>query len=154
MLKTWKLFGLILLIIGCQKKQFEEEVYLFPMNYQGPVVIIHSDSLSPALPYEKSVRIYKIPENGLLKTSSNLNEGMHSFDKVNYFYLQDSILGKRIPINSGRTSDERLKIYSQNFGVGGRDKIVQYSSFIISTKTNKANFTNRYNELIDSLILN
>jgi hypothetical protein len=86
------IFIIVLGFYGCWKSG-DDEIFLMPNNYQGAVYIIFNQKKGQPIKYENESRLYEIPQNGILKTQFDLNDGWHSVSK--YYYIKN---GKRIEI--------------------------------------------------------
>lgn len=63
----------------------EDEIYRIPDNYSGGVIVLFDVENGKEEKYnEKNVRVYEIPENGVLKTKFKLQDG--KFSEIKYFY--------------------------------------------------------------------
>jgi hypothetical protein len=69
---------LLNLLFGC-KKSAEESLYIIPNKYKGTVVIIFNQKNGVPAQYKNGIRMYKIPENGVLKTQLKANFGLSKF---------------------------------------------------------------------------
>lgn len=80
------IYSLILLVsvISCGQKA-EDTVRLIPEGYEGSVLIIFNQEDGEPKEYEEGKRVYKIPDNGVLKTQFEPNYGVqnHQFFYVN-----------------------------------------------------------------------
>lgn len=64
----------------------EPELHLIPQGFIGEVVITHGVADAPPLAYENGARVYRIPANGQLRTSSPANIGIRPKDRITYSY--------------------------------------------------------------------
>jgi len=141
MKRTTSLLILIIASIGvlsCNYESAEPEIHLIPEGYMGPVLIIFDDSNADFLPYEGDARVYKIPEDGVLRTKSSQNEGTVAAEKIQFFYLSDD--KSRIKLKKAFFVNMPLVgvqyIYKQQIGVAYSDidrSERPYKTYIIST---------------------
>ena len=92
-MKKYLLILLLVSITGCAQKQAENTIRLIPKDYIGPVLVIFNQQEGEAKEYEGDKRVYKIPENGVLKTQFEPNYGVQ---KHEYYYVDNN--GKRTEI--------------------------------------------------------
>ena len=71
----------------------EDEVFVMPEKYEGPVFIIHGRTDGEAKMFEGDKRLYRIPRSGILKTQFTLNYSPHWIE----YYYEDSV-GNRTTI--------------------------------------------------------
>lgn len=80
------IYSLILLVsvMSCGQKT-EDTVRLIPKGYKGSVLVIFNQENGEPKEYENGKRVYRIPENGVLKTQFEPNYGVqnHQFFYVN-----------------------------------------------------------------------
>ena len=76
----------ILLFLSCGD-QAEDTITLIPEDYVGPVLIIYNQDNGAKKEYEDGKRVYRIPENGILKTQFTENYGVQYND---YFYVDSN----------------------------------------------------------------
>jgi hypothetical protein len=77
---------LLLALFACScEEQRTPEKFLIPSGYVGWVRIEYSVPTEPPLPVEAGYQIIRIPQDGLLKTSSKLEVGW----AMDYFYYCD-----------------------------------------------------------------
>lgn len=103
----------VLIFIGCSERA-EPEVHLIPEGFTGPVVIIFGDSSAAPVRYEGESRVYDIPESGVLRTSSDVNEGVRL--ESEYFYVDED--GDRTAISQayGSQQPDGVAIYDRTTG--------------------------------------
>tara|TARA_R110002051_G_scaffold323487_1_gene417259 strand:+ start:3633 stop:4082 length:450 start_codon:yes stop_codon:yes gene_type:complete len=109
------IFLSLILFTNCKKN--EDTITLIPKDYLGTVKIWFNQKNGTEKKYEKNKRIYKIPENGVLKTKFSPQFGYH-FTK--YYYISEN--GKRTEIKplldlSKNVLDtiDKNKIYAYHF---------------------------------------
>ena len=64
--------------------QGEREIILVPKNFKGYIIIVYEQKNGVPIKYEADKRVYKIPQNGILKTQFKSNEGLREFPE--YYY--------------------------------------------------------------------
>lgn len=74
---------LLITVTSCGQKA-EDTVRLIPESYEGSVLIIFNQEDGEPKEYEEGKRVYRIPENGVLKTRFEPNYGMQNHQ---FFYL-------------------------------------------------------------------
>ena len=137
---------LVILITACaEADKREPAIYLLPENYKGSFYIIFNIPKGKFPKYENDSRIYEIPENGILLTQADTNEGWIDRNKVKFFYVDGD--GSRTEITERWTTslhdtpenrgDNRITIFGG--GVGVFEPIngcqVYEQPFIIGTKS-------------------
>ena len=113
----------------------------------GRVFVFHNNDGGTETEYENDSRIYRIENDGVLKTKFNENKGMIPLKNLQFLYI-DSV-GKResVPLNWGNNIDStQLCIFGRTFGDFGG---VVYQEFIIDTLFNAKYYSNvRTNEML------
>ena len=95
----------LLTLTGCAQ-QGDDTIRLIPEGYMGTVLIIFNQEDGTPKEYDNGKRIYRIPENGILKTQFEPNYGSQ---KNQFFYEND--IGERKEITFVNVeNDEYLKI--------------------------------------------
>lgn len=79
---------------GCDSKLAEPEIHLIPAGYAGDVFIIHNAYDGERLQKSGLSRVYRIPVDGILRSRSDVNDGVQP--KPVYFYVAAS--GEKTPI--------------------------------------------------------
>lgn len=131
---------LFVVFIGSCKSEREGEIHLLPQGYTGGFVIVYQDSTAPPLPLVDGYYIYNIPENGILYTSTSINDGSVITSKLHFYHKQEG--GGLLKLNGPLTRPElgldkvkntikknELYVFSEYVGVFGK---YAYSSYIIS----------------------
>ncbi|MEZ5039260.1 MAG: hypothetical protein R2828_05195 [Saprospiraceae bacterium] len=90
-------------ILGCSSTKVEPEIHLIPQGYKGLVIIDFGIINGTPPEYEGDFRIYKIPENGKLKTQFQSNLGVKPRDKNLFFQINPN--GQRIPLTHFSDND-------------------------------------------------
>lgn len=84
MIKKIAYFILLLLTITSCAQEAEDTIRLIPEGYKGAVLIIFNQKDGIPKEYENGKRIYRIPENGVLKTQFEPNYGVQNHQ---FFYV-------------------------------------------------------------------
>jgi len=106
---------ILLSMVGCAQKA-EDTIRLIPEGYEGPVMIIYNQKDGVPKEYEENKRVYRIPDNGLLRTQFEPNYGVQNHQ---FFYV-DSI-GERTKIQFVMTNIEGFASVNK-----GSDKVFAY----------------------------
>ncbi|MBN6188692.1 hypothetical protein JQN58_17705 [Aneurinibacillus sp. BA2021] len=81
------------LFIWYYKENYRDpSIFLIPQGYVGEVVIKYNDLSSPPLPKEGKYIVYKIPKNGVLKTSTE--KPQYGIAEDAFYYVDEK--GNRI----------------------------------------------------------
>ncbi len=104
---------LALTFFGCSKRA-EPEIYLIPDGYRGPVVIIFDDPAAPPVAYEGDSRVYEIPRGGVLRTSSDVNEGV--WLDIAYFFVEHAGARSELRLADRSQQAERAAVYDPTTG--------------------------------------
>jgi hypothetical protein len=115
----------------------EQEVIVVPKNFKGYIIIIHNQKNGMQKKYEGKKRVYEIPQNGILKTQFNVNDGWQQFAE---FYYE-----KIAPENKLSTFAEIVKVPVDTIagfmGASGTvkkssesEERIEFSEFYIGTK--------------------
>jgi hypothetical protein len=115
MIKKITYYLLLLLTITSCAQEAEDTIRLIPEGYQGTVLIIFNQEDGTPKEYEGGKRVYKIPENGILKTQFKPNYGVQ---KHEFFYVNNK--GERTEIPFVVTQNEK------EFSEKSNDKIYAY----------------------------
>jgi hypothetical protein len=86
------IFTLIALIRCLQSG--EDSIFLIPEKFEGNIIIIFNQKKGAEVEYDKGARVYRIPENGVMKTKFPPNYGTHWTDR---FYFQKRFQRAEIP---------------------------------------------------------
>lgn len=145
----------LLLISSCSIKRAVDVVWLIPEDYLG-VVGVYYDYENGQLPeYEGDIRVYRIPESGILKTQFNSNIWILS-DKV--YYVKKNGSRVEIPFFPLEQKDiERIQIdttkpyYIGNTHPSGNGQITYLNKICVSYRNSKIRITtgDTYKEWID-----
>ena len=84
LIKKLKYFVLLICISSCAQQKAEDTVRLIPEGYEGSVLVIFNQEDGEPKEYEDGKRIYRIPENGVLKTQFGPNYGVQNHQ---FFYV-------------------------------------------------------------------
>lgn len=139
-IRTLVVLTIMCCIISCGETG-DEEIYILPNNYQGPVFILFNQNDGQPQKHESNARLYEIPADGILRTSFSPNKGWH---KPNRYYYTNNGERKEIPYEiSGKSIDSlSVRICCQS---SGNAKVnpqspnvisVDYSLFIVGSLKN------------------
>lgn len=78
----------LLILVACSSNTSNLNTYLIPENYVGWVQIIYDQEEFNAIKQVNGKNIYTIPESGILKTSTPVENGI-SFDEFYYYDEQN-----------------------------------------------------------------
>jgi hypothetical protein len=85
----------------------EDETYIIPTNYTGPVIVLFNQSTGKPEKYNNGKRIYEIDKNGILKTQFVFQEGFRDINykysngkSVRYLWPSDKVWSDTINLNS------------------------------------------------------
>jgi hypothetical protein len=85
----------------------EDETYIIPTNYTGPVIVLFNQSTGKPEKYNNGKRIYEIDKNGILKTQFVFQEGFRDINykysngkTVRYLWPSDKVWSDTINLNS------------------------------------------------------
>ncbi|WP_170227626.1 DUF6843 domain-containing protein [Flavobacterium noncentrifugens] len=115
-----------------------KETFLIPNGFEGRITVVFNQPNATQIPIENDRRIYKIPEDGILITSSKIETGiLHQ----KYYYIDKS--GNRTKINildldKGATEIPMVVRYG-TVGVYGNSDDVNPIEFLESTIASKKN---------------
>jgi len=82
-----------------------KEIYLIPKDYTGKIEIYFDQADGSAMEFEDSVRVYRIPETGVLKTQFKFNAGPVYKDSRAYYYVDNKGNRKRLTATADISSD-------------------------------------------------
>jgi len=72
------------------------EIYLIPKNYIGKIEIYFDQTDGSKIEYEDNIRVYRIPESGILKTQFQFNTGTYYKDCRTYYYVDNKDIRKQL----------------------------------------------------------
>lgn len=110
------IYNLILLItVTSCGQEAEDTIRLIPDGYKGTVLIIFNQEDGEPKEYEDGKRLYRIPENGVLKTQFKPNYGTQ---KHQFFYVDNNNNRTEIPFIAISSKEDfnkfkdSLKVYA------------------------------------------
>ncbi len=115
MIKKVTYLIVFLTVFSCAQKA-EDTIRLIPEGYEGSVLIIFNQNDGAPKEYEGDKRVYRIPENGVLRTQFEPNYGVQ---KHSFFYVSSE--GERTGIPFVMTQNDG--IFDKN---DGDDKTYAY----------------------------
>jgi hypothetical protein len=134
-MKKLTLILCILLIFSCTKKG-EDAIYILPEDYTGAVIILYNQQNGAEKEYDNNKRVYKIPENGILKTQFDVDYGRTLLPE--FYYSNDK---GQIPLvlESKDYKEDKINISMMSTGksyksVDGTSP-VEFSTFFVGTKS-------------------
>lgn len=78
---------LLLALITCGSSS-ERSIYLIPEDFEGNILIVFDQKDGISTEYEHGLRVYKIPDSGVLRTKFKPNYGTRTIDRF-YYVSQD-----------------------------------------------------------------
>jgi len=121
----------------CSCGQKVKETFLVPNGFQGHINVIFNQPNTAPIPIQQGRRIYHIPKDGVLVTSSNLETGVIDQE---YFFVGNSGKRTKIPVqdlNAKNVPDKPAVIYFGVTGVYGNStdlNPLNYEESIIASK--------------------
>ena len=123
-----------------------KETFLIPIGFQGRINVIFNQFYAAPIPIENGRRIYHIPADGILITSSKLKTG---FFEQEYYYV-DNTGGKiKIPIqeiNIDTIPEIPTVVYSGAVGVYGNSSDAHPLNYIESIIASKSTSDSIYSQ--------
>lgn len=101
-------------LTSCSQKV--KETFLIPLGFEGRINVIFNQPKTAPVPVENGRRIYRIPADGILITSSKLETG---FLNQEYYYVSKSGRKIKIPVRDLHTADVPVKPTVVYYGVTG-----------------------------------
>lgn len=102
-----KILILIIFVFTSSCNLGEDETYILPRNYTGPVIILFNQSTGKPEKYDNGNRIYEIDKNGILKTQFKFEVGFRDINykysngkKIRYLWPSDKVWSDTINLNS------------------------------------------------------
>ena len=128
-------------------KLAESGKYFIPEGYVGRIFVFHNHLSGSETEYENDSRIYRIENDGVLKTKFNENKGMIPIENLEFLYIDNSGNRQSIPLNWGAEFDSsKVCVFGRTFGDFGG---VVYQEFVIDTLINAKYYSNvRTNEML------
>jgi hypothetical protein len=116
------IFAFVVVYTYQVKKPREADVYLIPNGYHGPVAVIFNQPGGPEAEKEGNHFVYRIPQDGTLKTSTiEPNAGVA---KDKYYYIDEK--GNRVELIHGKN------VHGVFFGANEKEPLT--SSFFVGTE--------------------
>ncbi|HLK30094.1 MAG TPA: hypothetical protein VKT28_16050 [Puia sp.] len=127
-------------------QQKVKETFLIPIGFEGRIDVVFNQANAQPIPIEKGRRIYKIPADGILVTSSAIETGLLDQE---YYYIDNS--GNRTEIeiqdiNSQDIPDKPKVVYSGTTGVYGNSSDKNPLNYIESIVASKKSNDSIYNQ--------
>ena len=147
---------LFLSLFCCYGEPEEPDVYLIPENFEGTVFVIYDYPFGEEINIIDNQRIFKIPENGVLKTKFKQNKKSYKFP---YFYTYNKSNKKEqidfvLPgsFNSHNYTDKNQKLIL-NIELG-RYKDYSYSMISVSSVSSVSNIDkgNNRHQLLNKVL--
>jgi hypothetical protein len=136
-------FGGLALFLSCNDYA-EKEKYLIPDSFRGKVIIFFNQPQGQAKKYEKKhVRVYSIPNNGILTTQFSTNPGFMPIGAEEYFLKNNEGQLTKLPIRYEEgtpttPSDTVVQIF--RMGDGSEETGLQFSCFYVDKYINKGKY--------------
>ncbi len=124
--------------VGCNQG-IEKEVYLVPSNFKGKVNVVFKQANGEPMKYEKGVRIYEIPKDGILLTQFKEQQGLI---KREYFYIDENSnkTPLKIVVNLDDANDSEISIFRDGtigvYGDSNDKNSLTYQEFYVTDKNN------------------
>lgn len=87
MIRKIAYYLILLLTITSCAQEAEDTIRLIPDGYEGAVLIIFNQEDGTPKEYEDGKRVYRIPDDGVLKTQFEPNSGIQ---KHQFYYVKDN----------------------------------------------------------------
>lgn len=137
----FEIIAIILILFTCSSAESEMgEIFLVPKDFRGKVNIIYNIKDGSDEKYENNMRVYLIPENGILLTKFK-----DLYGNTNQFYYLIDSSGNRSKINvsldeKSGTNDSAIFIFRAGtvgvYGNSDDSNSLKYQEFYVSDKTN------------------
>lgn len=125
----------LFIFLGCSKK--EKSIFILPEDYTGIVVIIYDNANGLEKKYENDgVRVYEIPNTGILKTKFEADYGWSDFPS---FYYENSN-SQQLPhyYDFDKIPDGEIVSYGGTSGTVNKDlegkSTVKFSQYYVGNK--------------------
>lgn len=119
----------------------ENEIHSLPNGYTGPVFIILGAEDGSPPEYEDGARLYRIPQNGILKTQFSPIE---DYRDISFYYRKEN--GERRKIPSGfadsNISSDSVQVLTMQSGWIGQGK-TSFIRYIVGREENKEELYNQ-----------
>ncbi len=144
------IIGFFILLFSCNSRSVQddhqqdkvvEEIYLIPDNFIGTIDIYFDADDGAEKEYKDSVRIFRIPENGILKTKFSYCKGTYLKDGRKYYYVNNNHRTELPMIMNINAEIEGIVVF-KDFDIKENNKIVG-SRYYVDTLKN----LNKYIEL-------
>ncbi|SEP92344.1 DUF6843 domain-containing protein [Flavobacterium urocaniciphilum] len=138
-------------------QKVDTEYFLIPKNYNGKVQIIYNSNCWSKIEYKNGIRIYRIPKNGILFTSSEDQQGIIN---QKYFFVDEKNNKKEITqfdvrdFNEEWTTEKNQNEPSRDsIGIffAGRTYSDGMSEFYVTNYKKLESFDLKYDQKFDSI---
>src|SRR5204863_8774317 len=85
----------VLILTSCSRKV--KETFIIPNGFEGRIAIIFNQPFAEPIPIENGRRIYRIPNDGILISSSKLESGWIDQE---YYYVDSQGRQSKIPVQN------------------------------------------------------
>ncbi|MBL3655330.1 DUF6843 domain-containing protein [Fulvivirga sediminis] len=140
--KIWQaLIGISPVLVYCifiQVNKPSDDVFIIPANFSGTIVLIYRQEDGAKKEYENRKRIYRIPQNGILKTQFDLKGESAKFGE--YYFLTDNgdiVKIEFFPYNQPFPDSTKIYVYNWDLGSasGSDGNKFSYQQVTIGAKT-------------------
>ena len=119
--KIWQLLlgisPVIAFYVFIQVNKSSEDIFIINDNFKGTIVIIYGQENGKEKEFEKDKRIYRIPNNGILKTKFELKGEVASFGKYYYETEQNQKLRlETFPFDKPFPDSTKIYVHSWQLG--------------------------------------
>lgn len=125
----------------------EPEMYIIPNGYEGEIVIFFDVKSGTPKEFEDKVRVYRIPESGILKTQFSFNKGLIALKDIKFFYEDKNtkqrtelFYNENIPYRKDTTVTENsIVVFSKRYGTGitnTDNQNTSYTSLLVGKVSN------------------
>ncbi len=116
-----------------QQDKVVEEVYLIPNNYIGTIDIYFDAKDGTEKEYKDSVRIFRIPKTGVLKTKFPYCKGTYLKDSRKYYYLNNNQRTKLPMTMNIHAEIDGIAVF-KDFDIKENNKIIGSRYYVDSLK--------------------
>jgi hypothetical protein len=135
-----KILIVVIFILGMALQsceQGEKEILILPKNFTGYIIIVYNQNNGSPAKLENGKRVYRIPEDGILKSQFSNNTGWKDLPE---FYYERIEKANQIPfkIDYKDISVDSVVAYGGTSGVANKDlagkEVVRFVEYYVGNK--------------------
>jgi hypothetical protein len=144
----WGLFPFLVLYGYIEKDSSSFDIFLIPENYKGQVIIEYGVADGAEKEFDGKWRIYRIPDNGHLKTKFTLKGNSIRLSDSKYFYVDTNGNRKEIKHYCKQCKDKDTTSIQVIYGLLRTSNDKTFQDFIIDVPNSEIKKQDKYKNII------